>query len=196
MAPEPFRSIIIDGTLRQAVYAFVFSRIKDHTTADDLAQEILLRIHNSGNSLKNSEKLQAWVFRVARNVIADHFRSIPPCDPLPEEVSDTLTALPSAADNGLPWELAVYIHSVVSELPEKYREAILLTEFRGISQVEMARQLGISLTAAKSRTQRAREMVKQIIERSCRWETDAYGTVIEVRRRSATGLDRDTCGES
>lgn len=196
MLPEPFHSTVIDGSLRQAVYAFVFSRIKDHATADDLTQEILLRIHNSGSSLKNSEKLQAWVFRVARNVIADHFRSIPPCDPLHEEVPDAPTALPFAVDNGLPQELAVYIHSVVSELPEKYREAIFLTEFQGISQVEMARQLGISLTAAKSRTQRAREMVKQIIERCCRWETDAYGTVIEVRRRSATGLDRDTCGES
>jgi len=196
MLPEPSHSVLIDGGLRQAVYAFVFSRVKDHATADDLTQEILLRIDARISSLKNSEKLQAWVFRMARNVIADHFRSTPPCDPFDEDVPNAPITLPFTADNGLPQELAVYIQSVVSELPVKYREAIILTEFKGISQVEMARRLGISLTAAKSRTQRARAMVKQIIERCCHWETDRYGTVIDVRRRSATGLDRDTCGES
>ncbi len=80
--------------------------------------------------------------------------------------------------------------SSVERLPEIYREALRLTEFEGVSQVELARRLGLSVSAAKSRVQRARAMVRAEMERCCRWETDRYGTAVDAQPRRA-----DCCAE-
>ena len=82
-------------------------------------------------------------------------------------------------------EIAAYIRSVVESLPPIHREALLLTEYDGLSQVQLAKRLGLSISAAKSRVQRARAMLKEQIERCCHWSTDRYGTVIDVRPRTS-----------
>jgi len=81
-------------------------------------------------------------------------------------------------------ELTDYVRDVVKTLPPLYREAILLTEYEGMTQVELARHLGLGLSAAKSRVQRARALVRERVEKCCHVEFDAYGTLVECRRRS------------
>lgn len=76
-------------------------------------------------------------------------------------------------------DVAGYIRFLVQELPAKYREALLLTEYDGLTQVELAKQLGLSVSAAKSRVQSARAMMRVLIGRCCELEVDAYGTVVE-----------------
>jgi RNA polymerase sigma-70 factor (ECF subfamily) len=53
-----------------------------------------------------------------------------------------------------------------------------------MTQVELARHLGLGLSAAKSRVQRAREMVRARVEKCCHLEFDAYGTMVDCRRRT------------
>jgi RNA polymerase sigma-70 factor (ECF subfamily) len=66
----------------------------------------------------------------------------------------------------------------VQGLPPIYREALELTEYDGLSQVELARRLGLSVSAAKSRVQRARALVRATVDRCCHFEVDRYGTVL------------------
>ena len=77
------------------------------------------------------------------------------------------------------------MRDVVKTLPPIYREAILLTEYEGMTQVELARHLGLGLSAAKSRVRRAREMVRDRVEKCCHVEFDAYGTMVDCRRRTS-----------
>jgi RNA polymerase sigma-70 factor (ECF subfamily) len=67
-----------------------------------------------------------------------------------------------------------------------YRDAIIATDYDGLSQVELAQRLGLSVSAAKSRVQRARAMVRTQIERCCHFEVDHYGTVVDCTPRIET----------
>jgi RNA polymerase sigma-70 factor (ECF subfamily) len=54
---------------------FIRARVEDDPTASDLLRETFLRIHKKLGTLEDEERLPAWVFQIARNVIADHYRS-------------------------------------------------------------------------------------------------------------------------
>lgn len=81
------------------------------------------------------------------------------------------------------------MRDVVKTLPPIYREAILLTEYEHMTQAELARRLGLGLSAAKSRVQRARALVRERVEKCCHVEFDAYGTLVHCRRRSRVSCD-------
>lgn len=181
------------ASLRAAIRAFVLSRVKDAALAEDLTQETLVRLHRKLHTLRDGEKLEAWVFQIARNAVADHFRAARPGEPFEQESHapppDPTRHEPLAAEEAaLKTKLAAYVRRVVEGLPPAYRDALRLVEFEGLSQVELARRLGLSVSAAKSRVQRARQMVRAEMERCCRWETDRYGTVLDVQPKR-----RDCC---
>ena len=75
--------------------------------------------------------------------------------------------------------LASDVREMVEALPEPYREALVLTSYEGLSQKELAKRLGLSYSGAKSRVQRARERVKDMLMTCCHLEFDRRGTVID-----------------
>jgi RNA polymerase sigma-70 factor (ECF subfamily) len=181
--------------LRSAIRAFVLSRVKDPAVADDITQETLLRLTQRLHTLRDAERLETWVFQIARNAVTDHFRATKASTPFDEETHTS--ELESEAHEPLTLEdeklrraVTAYVASVVENLPEPYRGALQLTEFEGLSQVELAGKIGLSVSAAKSRVQRARTMLRVDMERCCRWETDGYGTDLDVRPKSADCCDR------
>ena len=181
--------------LRGAIRAFVLSRVKDPAVADDITQETLLRLTQRLHTLRKAERLEAWVFQIARNAVADHFRGAKESEPFDEETHGSELEQEAhepvaVEDERLRQAVRDYVGSVVANLPEPYRGALQLTEFGGLSQVELARKIGLSVSAAKSRVQRARTMLREEMERCCRWETDGYGAVLDVRPKSADCCDR------
>ncbi len=160
---------------------FVCSRFADAADADDILQEVFLKIHTNLDSVRNMERMESWIYQIARNSIADFYRGrrrlvelteLPVSDEHPEE---------DAAES-----LAPTIRDIVFSLPEPYREALLLTEYQGLSQVELAERLGISVSGAKSRVQRARQKIKDILLACCHFEFDARGLVFDYREHCCT----------
>ncbi len=173
--------------LRRSLRAFIGAKVRDSALADDLAQETLLRVETRLQTLRSRDRLHAWVFQIARNTIADHFRTARKTEEFDEAAHGRWLGVeddaPTAEDEALSRELRAYVRSVVDRLPPVYREAIRLIELEGLSQVDLARRLGLSVSAAKSRVQRGRLMLRREMERCCRWETDRYGTVLAVEPR-------------
>ncbi len=155
---------------------FVCSRFADQADADDILQDVFLKIHNNLDSVRNMERMESWIYQIARNSIADFDRGrrrlvelteLPVSDEYPED---------DAAES-----LAPSIREIVQTLPEPYRQALILTEYQGLSQVELAERLGISVSGAKSRVQRARQKIKDILLACCHFEFDARGLVFDYR---------------
>lgn len=194
--PPPADAATDFPRLRETLRAFIRSRVRSLELAEDLTQDTLLRVQTRLHTLRTPERLQSWVLQIARHAIADHFRRSRDHEPFEEESHAAL--LPAAEspataeDDALNQELAGYLRSVVERLPEPYRETLRLIEFDGVSQVELARRLGLSVSAAKSRIQRGRTMLRKEMERCCRWETDRYGKVLGVERRSPQGCHQDS----
>ena len=181
--------------LRNAIRAFVLGRLKDAALAEDLTQETLLRLTTRLHTLRDPARLEAWVFQIARNLMADHFRSAKETEPF-DEAAHAPASERSGDDRlnrdeeALRHAVTIYVQSAVEALPEPYRAALRATEFDGVSQVELAPRIGRSVSAAKSRVQRARAMLREEMERCCRWETDKYGAVLEVQPKQSDCCDR------
>jgi RNA polymerase sigma-70 factor (ECF subfamily) len=82
---------------------------------------------------------------------------------------------------------------MIYSLPEPYRDALVLTEFEGLTQKELAERLGISLSGAKSRVQRGREKLKEMLFDCCRFEFDRRGRMIECQPRAKGSCQE--CGD-
>jgi len=174
--------------IRSAVRRFIGSRVNNAATADDLTQEVLLKVHQRLPQVRDPRRLMGWVIQIARNTIIDFFRTHRTSDQYIEEThADAAPTAPPvpAEENRLREDLNSYIRSVVQNLPPIYRDALVLTDFDGLTQVELAEQLGLSVSAAKSRVQRARAMVHQTIDRCCHFEVDRYGTVLNYFPRQS-----------
>ena len=172
--------------LHTAVRRFIAARVQDAATADDLTQEVFVKVQKRIAQVRDPRRLMGWLIQIARNTVADFFRSARSTEPFNEEHAAEVPARPASwerEESSLREELAAYIRSVVHELPPIYRDAIVLTEYDGLSQVELAKQLGLSNSAAKSRVQRARAMVKETIDRCCNFDVDRYGTVVDCTPR-------------
>jgi RNA polymerase sigma-70 factor, ECF subfamily len=161
---------------RTRLLAFVRSRVEDDEAAEDLLQEVFLRVHTRLGSLRETGRLESWLYQVARNAIIDHYRARRAAAELPE----TLPAEEEFfAEADSAQELAGSLREMVEALPEPYRQALLLTEFEGLSLQETADRLGISLPGAKSRVQRARQKIKDELLTCCHFEFDRYGRVVD-----------------
>ena len=133
-------------------------------------------MHQRIGGLREAGKLEGWLYQIARNVVVDHYRKQRPS----ETLTDDLGAAPDALmlDDGV--DLRPAIRRMINELPAKYRDAIVLTEFRGQSQRDGARELGVSLTAMKSRVRRGRMLLRAMLDDCCRFEFDRRGKVIDA----------------
>ncbi len=160
------------------LYAFIRRRVPDDPTADDLLQDVFLRIHTRIQTLRDDSKLDAWIYQIARNVVTDYYRAQQSPAPLTEE----LPAREPDVDD-LAERLAPSIRQMVLLLPPALREAFLLTEINGMSQVQLAQRLGISVSGAKSRVQRARAQIRQMLLDCCHFEFDRRGGVVNYYPR-------------
>jgi RNA polymerase sigma-70 factor (ECF subfamily) len=154
---------------------FIRGRVEDDAATEDILQEVFLRIHTHMETLFDSNRLESWIFQIARNAVIDHYRRRRELVDIPETVlaEDDLIE-PDAAD-----VLAASMREMVEALPEPYRQALILTEYDGLTQAELAERLGISLSGAKSRVQRARQRIKDELLACCHFEFDRYGRVID-----------------
>lgn len=150
---------------------FIIKHVSNIDAAEDILQKVFIKIHSHLSTLRDENKLQSWVYQVARNSIIDYYRSQKPTVKLPE----TLPAAQDSARDEAEDEINQCVEALVNSLPDKYREALILTEYRGLTQKEMAENLSISLSAAKSRVQRARNKIKNILLERCHQELDQAG---------------------
>jgi RNA polymerase sigma-70 factor (ECF subfamily) len=159
--------------------AFIRSRVSDEADAEDLLQEVFLRIHTHLCCLPELGKIKSWVYQITRNAIIDYYRARRPHEELPETLADEAEATEEE-----PAEvLAPSLRQIVEELPGRYREALLLTEYEGFNQRELAEKLGISVPGAKSRVQRARQMIRDMLLACCHFELDRRGRIIDYYAR-------------
>jgi RNA polymerase sigma-70 factor (ECF subfamily) len=164
---------------RSRLESFVHSRVADPADAEDLLQEVFLRLHLNLCCLRDLSKLESWVFQIARNTIIDYYRTRRST----AEIPDDLPADDTFADEDPASQLALSLRELVESLPNPYKEALILTEYDGLSQAQAAGRLGISVPGMKSRVQRGRQKIRDMLLACCHFELDRYGRIIDYYER-------------
>ena len=181
------------GEVGASIERFVRRRISDPHQADDVVAEVMLRIHQNLGTLDDQERVTAWVFRITRNAITDHYRRN-------GRRREVLAAEIEAGRRPERRRLArrpsrrrcrssrACIRPLVDALPADYRRALELTDFEGHTPADAARIEGISLSGMKSRVQRGRRQFATLVKQCCDVTTDSRGELVDFNLRP------DGCG--
>ncbi len=161
------------------LYRFIQNRVSDTSIADDILQDVILKIHARIDTLKDRNKIQNWLYQITRNAIVDHYRAQKQTEELPE----TLTAVEMEPVDKAKEEISSCLQPMIQNLPDHYRQAIMEADIEGVKQKEFAQRHGLSLSAAKARVQRGRAMMKDMLLKCCHFEFDHQGRMIDYEAK-------------
>lgn len=181
-----FNQIWLDFS--KPVKEFIRNQTHNAEVTDDLLQEVFIKIHQHLHELREEERLAGWVFQIARNTALNYFRSKKRALEQEDTVYQNNLEQTYFSENELNTMVAQWLEHFRQDLDPKYEEALRLVDIEGLSQVQLAEKLGISVSGAKSRVQRGREQLKQKLMDCCPVKVDAYGNIIEIRNKKGECL--------
>jgi len=161
---------------------FIKRRVGSNQDVEDILQNVFYKIYNNIDDLKQTEKLHAWIYRITKNEIADFYRMKKYVSNITQLSENIISVTQDEVD--VNNEIAQCLITMIECLPEKYKQAILLTEFQNLTQKELGERLGLSVSGAKSRVQRARFKLKEMLLGCCVLELDRLGNVIDYKHKS------------
>ena len=168
--------------------AFVARRVPPGIEPDDVVQEVFLRVVRHLPSLRDSDRIDSWLYQIARNALHDAMRVRQRRDSRTDAIDSDLPAAAAEDDvRAAEAELAPCLTAMVARLAEPYREAIDFTSVQGLSQTAAAKRAGVSVSGMKSRVQRARAQLKDMLLRCCEVQIDRRRGVSDYHPRDPAG---------
>lgn len=159
------------------LFVYIRKRLDDPDEAEDVLQDVFIKIHTRMYTLADQDSLPAWIYQITRHAIIDHYRTRKRHTSLDETLPAKDIEMGSEAD--ALETLAGSLGEMIACLPDTYQKALQLGEIEGWKQEQVARQLGLSLSGAKSRLQRGRKLLKQSLLDCCHFEFDRRGQVTD-----------------
>lgn len=174
---------------------FVARRVSSAADVDDIVQDVFLRMQRSIATLRDDDRFGPWVYAIARSAIGAHRQRAARHPVVRDAEASDATTVASAEDSEVSAEeeLASYVAPFIALLDSPHREALTLTELEGLTQNEAAAMIGISLSGMKSRVQRGRQRLREVIEASCIVARDARGHVVSCEARERGRLPNCRC---
>ncbi len=175
---------------------YVRSCVDVDQDVEDILQTVFVRAQASAKSPDEIKNFEGWLFRIAQNTIADHFRKKTGAIKALEQIKDGLGIEESTQPCEPPpasFALAIWLRPLLDALPARYSEALALTELVGLTQEAAAQRVGISISGMKSRVQRGRIKLKEAILRCCTITLDGRRGILEFTRKESCGCQRCEC---
>jgi RNA polymerase sigma-70 factor (ECF subfamily) len=168
----------------QVLLGFIKSRVNNHQDAEDILQNVFIKVAGGIGDLNRQEKLQSWIYAITRNAIIDYYRAGSGKNRLSlnENLADSFT---EEEYNDTTKGLDCCLMNFVNQLPDEYRDIIIDVELNGIKQKDIAEKHDIAYPSLRSRVQRGREKLKQILLQCCHVQWDNRGNILDVTSRAA-----------
>jgi RNA polymerase sigma-70 factor, ECF subfamily len=184
----------IYGDFRRSLLAFIRSRVSSGQDAEDILQDVYLKISSNLAKLSDDKKLLPWIYSIARNSIIDYYRQGAKRKRISDQILEDLSEHP-APDSTKGLDLCMT--SLISLLPKNYQEIIIDAEIRQVSQKDLALKYGMPYPSMRSRVQRGRAKLKQLFRNCCHIESDHYGHILDVKQNrgcnGACSSGSETC---
>lgn len=173
----------IYNQFHQALLGFIKSKVTNHHDAEDILQNVFIKISSGINDLSRKEKLQSWIYTIARNSIIDYYRASSNKNDLimEDDISESFTV---EEYNDTTKGLDCCLMNFMNQLPGEYKDIIIDVELNGVKQKDLAQKYNLAYPSIRSRVQRGREKFKQLLLNCCNIESDNRGNILNVVSRS------------
>lgn len=169
---------------------FINSKVKNEDIANDILQEVFIKIHQNISKLKDKDKLVSWVYNITRNSINDYFRSYKKSqlnnvalDEIEEFISDNSFEEKDKLDEDTKLQISKCLIPFINQLNEESQFALKSTVISGVSQKDLANNLGISYSTLKSRVQRAKSNLFNMFVSCCNVHLDSRGNLMDFESK-------------
>lgn len=163
------------GLLRR----FLASKVNNPHDAEDLLQQILMKVHQGLSNLKDTTSIKPWLLQISNRTIIDYYRK--QADKRELSADELWFQDEEQVEN----ELLRCLQPFILQLPAAQAELLMEVELGGVSQKEYAQKLNLPYTTLKSRVQKSRQLLKTVFEQCCELEMDASGRVIGFGEKKA-----------
>ena len=182
--PEAFGRLM--EPLEQLVWRVCWHYTGNREAAEDCGQEAMMRIWRHLANYRGECALESWVYRIAANCCMDWLRKKKrdrsvSVEPLREQGFDPADTSPGTAEQVVAKDERQRLREAISLLPDEQREALILTQLEKVPYEEAARALGVSEGTVKSRVNRAKTRLKELLSEER--ELSPPGSVQENERR-------------
>ncbi len=151
---------------RRRFLGFLLNRVGDPDLAEDLLQTAVLQALRRAETLRDDERVVAWIYRILRNVLTDHRRREATGARAVERVAGL--ELPEAPPPELEAQICACIGGLLETLPPQYGEILRLVELEEVAPTEAGGRIGLSAGNARVRLHRARAALRDRVEQMCR----------------------------
>ncbi len=152
---------------------YILKKVKDKGIANDLSHEVLMKIYKSCCSNNEIKNVRSWMFQIAHNTTIDYLKK-------ENKFTDEIPEIFEKDENNSYKEAEELMKPLIELLPKKYAVPLQLSDIEEIKQAEVSKKLNLSLTATKSRIQRARKLLKEKIIECCNLELDEKGNLLSL----------------
>ena len=146
------------------IKSYIEKRIGDKSLAEDMTNDIAIKLWDTCEKLPEVKNIKAWLFRMTNNMIYDHFRAVTRAKK-PLEAGE---ALQEGDETEIDEIITNCLISLIPEVSTTYQEALILSDVEGYKQKEIAEKLGISYSTVKMRVQRGRKQLKELFRENCK----------------------------
>lgn len=166
--------------LYNPLLGYVKKRVRNQEDAEDLTQDVFLKLSKSNKD--GIDNLKSWVYTIAKNTITDYYRK----KQLPTEGMEEHSISDDYTYDSATQELGKCVGSFVNQLPEEYRELMILSELKDMPQKEIAELLNLNYVTVRSKIQRGRKKLKELFEGCCTILQGGKGSIIDFESKKGS----------
>jgi len=164
---------------------YIMKHVPDKFEAEDILQEVGIRMQKNVNRIKDITNIEAWLYRIAYNLIVDYFRRANKYT-LIEDIDEI--SVPDVPEHeNYNKETAECLLKLLEYLPATYKEAIIESDYKGEKQSILGQKWGLSNSGSKTRVQRARKKLKAVLLSCCEVKSDNAGNIIDFCNKENAG---------
>lgn len=182
---------IVWNKFRSELLHFIKARVNDPYEAEDVLQEVFIKMYKGVEQLDDEAKLKSWLYKITNNTIIDYYRKRKPSEVQIEKIESEL--INEEEHTNMNDEISTCMNLLLQKLPDKYKEPLAMYEFKGMKHREISKKLNISLSGSKTRIQRAREKLREVLIECCEIESDVYGNIVEYEQKESYQCSKDNC---
>ncbi len=168
---------------QKGLLRFIRSKVSTTYDAEDILNDVFLKLSNSANQDNIPENISAWLYRVTKNSLVDYYRKKKSYKLLPEDLTEKVE------DSDAINQLSNCMLPMILALPESYQLPLRLSEIEGMKYKEVAAEMKLTIPAVKSRILRGRQKLHKSILSCCTINQNGAGEVIDFELKS-----KDFCG--